>query len=227
MHRLNDINHTNLKVVLTHVGADVGEDGKTHQCVDYINLTRNLFHFNILCPADPNQTDRIFRWLINKPGNYIVAMGRSKLSIIRKEDGTPYYGIDYNFEPGKQDLLRDGKNGTIFVCGTPVGNALKAVDNLRLQGIYPRLVYIASPLLIDQEIIEDAQKTGVIFTIEDHSIHGGLGTSVAEKIVQSGLSCPLVKIGVADYPISGNSTDLYQKLGLDSVSIASVIKQHV
>lgn len=227
MQRLNDINQTNLKVVLTHVGADVGEDGKTHQCIDYINLVRNLFGFRIICPADPNQTDRVIRWLVNKPGNYIVSMGRSKLPIIRNDASEAYYGIDYNFEYGKADLLRDGKNASIFVCGTPVANAIKAVDTLRQEGIYPRLIYVSSPLEIDEECLLNAIKTGLIFSIEDHSINGGLGTSIAEELAARGSKCKLIKLGAKTYPISGNSLELYQWMGLDSASIAKTIRANL
>ncbi len=77
--RLNDINNTSLKLVCTHLGLDVGEDGQTHQCIDYIGLLQNLFRFSVFVPADPNQTDRIIRYVAGVPGNFFVGMGRSKL----------------------------------------------------------------------------------------------------------------------------------------------------
>ncbi|MBS3741609.1 MAG: transketolase, partial [Candidatus Cloacimonetes bacterium] len=76
--RLNDINKTNLKLVTTHVGLNVGEDGKTHQCIDYIGVMRNLFGFKIIIPADANQTDRVIRYITSRPGNFYVPTGRSK-----------------------------------------------------------------------------------------------------------------------------------------------------
>lgn len=87
-HRLSDINRTNLKVVTTHVGLDVGEDGKTHQCIDYLGCMRNLYHFHTIIPADPNQTDRVIRYISGKYGNYLVPMGRSKLDLLRHPDGS-------------------------------------------------------------------------------------------------------------------------------------------
>lgn len=227
MHRLNDINHTNLKVVLTHVGMDVGPDGKTHQCIDYIALCRNLFGFRLLCPADPNQTDRIMRWLINKPGNYVLAMGRSKLPIISGEDGRPFYAIDYNYEYGAADVLREGKDATIIVSGTPVGSAIKAVDNLRMEGIYVRLIYVASPLVIETECLEQAVKTKLIVSVEDHNIHSGLGSTIAQKMVETGKSCKLVKLGAKHYPVSGESNDIYKWMGLDTAAIIKTIKENL
>ncbi len=225
--RLNDINKTNVKVVVTHVGTDVGADGKTHQCIDYISLCRTLFGFRLICPADPNQTDRVIRWLANKPGNYLVTMGRSKVPIIRNEDLKPYYGVEYNYDYGQEDVLREGKDGTIFVTGTPVANAVKAVEALRQEGIYPRLVYVSSPLEISDDAIETAVKNGFVVSIEDHSINGGLGTTIAERMVDLGAVCKLVKLGASEYPISGESAELYKMLGIDSASIIKVIKANL
>ncbi|MCB5246871.1 MAG: transketolase [Candidatus Cloacimonetes bacterium] len=220
LQRLNDINHTNLKVALTHVGLDVGEDGKTHQCIDYIGLLRNLFSFRLICPADPNQTDRVIRWLIDKPGNYVVTMGRSKLPVIRGEDGQPFYGLGYSFQYGRADILRPGNKATLFVTGTPAANAVEAVDKLREQGLFLQLVYVSSPLQIDSETLVQAARKGLIFSVEDHNVHSGLGSVVADRMVALRLSAPLVKIGVQGYCGSGSSKDLYQAAGLDAASIA-------
>lgn len=227
MHRLNDINHANLKVVVTHVGIDVGEDGKTHQCIDYIGLSRNLYNFRLICPADPNQTDRIIRWLINKPGNYIVCMGRSKLPVIRDEEGTIFYDMGYNFEYGKEDLIRIGNQGTVFVTGTPVGRTLKAIDSLRDMGIYLNLYYVSCPTLISDTTIENAVKNGPIFSIEDHNVNSGLGCVIAGKLVELGLTARLIKYGIIGYPYAGASDDVYRWAGLDATSILNKIKAEI
>lgn len=224
MQRLNDINQTNLKVVLTHVGLDVGEDGKTHQSIDYIGLTRNLYDFRLICPADPNHTDRIIRWLINKPGNYVITMGRSKLPILRTEDGSLMYPMDHKFEYGKADVLRLGNMGTVFVTGTPVAKALKAVDTLRDEGVYLQLVYVSCPLEMPTDVLEMACRSGIIFSVEDHNVHTGLGTVIADRMVQEGLSAKLIKMGVKQYPASGNSEALYRMASLDAVSITETIR---
>jgi transketolase len=225
--RLNDINHTHLKTVVTHVGIDVGEDGKTHQSIDYISLARNLFGFKVICPADANHTDRIIRWLVNKPGNYLVAMGRSKLPIIRSFEGKPFYGTDYSYDYGRADILRDGNHGSMLVCGTPIGRALKAVETLREEGIFIELIYVSSPLQIDPELIRRAASKKLIFSVEDHSVNGGLGTTIAECLVKQELHARLVKLGVRCYPMSGTSSDLYKWAELDTVSIARKVKKHL
>lgn len=227
MQRLNDINHTNLKTMLTHVGIDVGEDGKTHQCIDYIALARNLFKTRIICPSDANHTDRIVRRLIDKPGNYIVAMGRSKLPILKKEDGSIYYDEDYVFEYGKADLLRKGDSGTIFVCGTATNNAVIAADMLAQDGIKLQVYAIGSPLQISEGIVAEAAKRGSIFIVEDHSIHGGLGASIKDELVKCSIGADFVHFGVKSYPASGASKELYKAFGLDSDSLAASIKSHL
>ncbi|MDZ4181351.1 MAG: transketolase, partial [Candidatus Cloacimonadaceae bacterium] len=227
MQRLNDINNANLKVVVTHVGLDVGEDGKTHQCIDYIGLARNLYNFRLICPADPNHTDRIIRWLINKPGNYFVTMGRSKLPILKNDEGSTFYQMDYSFEYGKADVLRLGNDGCVIVCGTPAGNALRAVDSLREEGIYLQLIYDSCPLSINREILVFAAKTGIIFSIEDHNVHSGLGSIIADRLVEERICSKLVKIGVGSYPNSGTAEDLYRWAGLDTQSLIIRIKQEL
>ncbi|MDD2228186.1 MAG: transketolase [Candidatus Cloacimonetes bacterium] len=225
--RLNDINHTHLKTVLTHVGLDVGEDGKTHQCIDYISLARNLFGFKVLCPADANHTDRIIRWLANKPGNYLVTMGRSKLPIIRNVDRTPFYAVDYNFHYGNADLVRDGNHGSLWVAGTPAPRALKAVDSLREEGIFIELVYVSAPLHPDLKLLRAAAQKGIIFSVEDHNVNGGLGSIIADNLISLNLNPKLVKIGVKDYAMSGAVDDVYKWAGLDTVSIIKKIKENL
>lgn len=225
MQRLNDINKANLKVVTTHVGIDVGEDGRTHQCIDYIGLARNLFGFKLLCPADPNQTDRIIRRVINEEGNFFITMGRSVLPIIKKETGEIFYGTDYIFDCGKADLIRNGNDATVIVTGTPLGRAMKAIDRLREEGVFVSLWYVSSPLEIDPEMLEQAVKTEHIITIEDHNVNSGMGSIIADKLLELNLSCKLAKLGIKEYPVSGNSEDVYKWAGLDTDSIVRTIKQ--
>ncbi len=227
MHRLNDINHANFKTVVTHVGIDVGEDGKTHQCIDYIGLVRNLFGYRLISPADPNQTDRIIRWLADKPGNYIVTMGRSKLPIVRNEEGAVFYDMGYTFEYGKADLLRVGNHGTVFVTGTPVGRTVKAIDTLRDEGIYLNLYYVSAPLELNADVVRHAVRDGAIITVEDHNVHSGLGSVLADKMVELGLSAPLTKLGVTAYPYAGNSDDVYKWAGLDTLTLIRKIREAV
>jgi len=225
MHRLTDINQGNLKVVATHVGLDVGEDGKTHQCLDYVGLMRNLYGFRVIVPADPNQTDHAVRYMGVRKGNYLMAMGRSKLDIIRKVDGSPYYDANYTFAYGKADLLRDyGNDAAVLVMGTLTGEALNATEALQQKETSIQLWHVACPLHIDEEMLRKAAKTGLIVTVEDHNVQTGLGSLVAEKLVELGLAeTRLVKLGVSNYALSGTSTAVFACCGLTAAHIEKAV----
>ncbi|MCD4650314.1 MAG: transketolase, partial [Candidatus Cloacimonetes bacterium] len=204
-HRLSDINKTNLKLITTHVGLDVGEDGKTHQCIDYLGVMRNLYNFNVIVPADPNQTDRIIRYIAKTPGNFLVPMGRSKLECICQPDGNSFFGDGYNFEFGKADLLREGSDAALFVMGTLAGRAVEISDSLAESGISLQVWNASCPEELNCETIRKAAATGLILTYEDHNIRTGLGSIVGEKIAETGLSVRFKISGVEDYAFSGNS----------------------
>ncbi|MBL7149209.1 MAG: transketolase [Candidatus Cloacimonetes bacterium] len=223
-HRLNDINNTNLKVVSTHVGLDVGEDGKTHQCIDYLGVMKNLYHFKVIIPADPNQTDRIIRHISQKYGNFLIPMGRSKLEIIKDKKGNIFFDNDYKFKYGKADLLRDGSDAALFVMGTLTGKAVKIADRLTDQGISLQVWNVSCPVDLDEDALKKAAQTGTIFTYEDHNVNTGLGNSIADKMMQMGLYCKFHKFGVEDYSFSGKSSDLFQFYGLDVNSMVDNIK---
>ena len=223
-HRLNDINKTNLKVITTHVGLDVGEDGKTHQCVDYLGVMKNLYHFKTIIPADPSQTDHIIRYISSKYGNFLIPMGRSKLEIIKDNKGNIFFDKDYKFKYGKADLLRDGSDAALFVMGTLTGKAVEIAEKLLEEKISLQVWNISCPNDIDEDALKKVAKTGTIFTYEDHNVNTGLGNSIADKLMQMGLSCKFHKFGVEDYSFSGKSSDLFQFYGLDVNSMVESIK---
>lgn len=215
MHRLTAINQGNLKVVVTHVGLDVGEDGKTHQCIDYIGAMRNIFGFKVIVPADPNQTDRAVRYMGTNSGNMVIAMGRSRLAPLTKENGDIFFDKNYKFEYGKADQIRSGEQAAIIVTGTLANTALSVADSLKTKGLDLQVWNISSPLDIDKKALRKVAKTGLIFTIEDHNVNSGLGLSVAEALVEEQLCAKLIKFGVAAYAVSGSSDAVFEMCGLD------------
>ncbi|RME04287.1 MAG: transketolase [Planctomycetota bacterium] len=217
--RLNDFNRTNLKVVATHCGLDVGEDGPTHQCIDFIGLFSNLFSFSIFFPADPNQCDHIIRYIAGHKGNFFVGMGRSKLPIVLKENGEPYFDLDYRFQPGKADRLRNGDEGAILAFGPVVHQAIQARERLLEKGKKIQVLNFASLKPIDEAAVREAAKTGAILVVEDHHVETGLGAKVAQILGKSGLSCKLQCLGVNHYGSSGKPKELYKTFGLDSEGI--------
>jgi len=222
--RLNDINETNIKVVTTHVGTDVGEDGKTHHCIDYVALMRNLFHFKILVPADPNQTDRMVRWLANEHGNVYMAMGRSKIPVVTDSENQPLFGNDYEFEYGKADIIREGTDAAIIVMGTVVSRAIKASEKLKKEGLSVMVINMSCPAEPDVEAIRKAVSTGVVVTYEDHSYKSGLGTAVLEVMAENQMQAKVFRIGLRNYSTSGNSKDLFSYNVMDTQDVVNQIK---
>ncbi|MCM8760251.1 MAG: transketolase [Candidatus Omnitrophica bacterium] len=217
--RLNDQNYTNLKLVCTHLGLDVGEDGKTHQCIDYIGILRNLFRFNLIIPADPNQTDRVIRYIAGERGNWFVGMGRSKTPIITKEDGSVFFDEKYEFKYGKADIIRKGEDGYIIAMGPIVFRATNASDILREKGIRIGVINMSCPLVIDKDAMAEVIKTGIILTAEDHHIDTGLGMTVGMYLLKEKYKGKFIRRGISEYGSSGQPEYLFKKEGLDSQSL--------
>ncbi len=213
--RLNDINLAGNKTVLTHVGLDVGEDGKTHQCIDYVGLLNNTFGWKLVVPVDPNQTDRATRWMLKTPGDICMAVGRSKI------DGLKEFAGSYEFEYGKAVKLRTGKNGSIFALGYTAQIALKAAE------IADVSVYAVScPLAPDMDALKEAAKAGPIVTLEDHNVNTGMGAVMILEAARQGIALPKVKtLGVNHYGASGTSDQVRAEMGLTPDKIAEAFKE--
>jgi transketolase len=216
-----------LKLVNTHCGLDVGSDGKTHQCIDYLGVIRNLFDFKVIVPADPNQTDIATRYIAKTEGNFLLVMGRSVIPVITDESGDPFYNSNYVFEYGKTDILREGKEAAIFTMGTMVYRAIKAWEILKAKGYSVKVVNVSCPLALDREVLRESAKNGVIITYEDHNINTGLGSIVAEAIAEEGLRVSFKRLGVKVYGSSGEPDELFKMQGLDIDTLISVVEEEI
>ena len=224
--RLNDINQANLKLVCTHIGLDVGEDGPTHQNIDYIGLIAGCYNFRVFIPADPNQTDRVIRHAASTWGNCFVGMGRSKMGMVAKQDGSgPFFGGDYKFVEGKADVVRHGDDAAIIAIGPMLHEAIKAHDALKAKGIKVRVVNMASVVPIDRAAVVAAARTGIVVTAEDHNVNTGLGTLVSSVIAEAGVACRFRKCGVPHYGASGAPAELFKAYGLDAAALAAAIEE--
>jgi transketolase len=221
--RLNDINGAALKLVVTHCGLDVGEDGKTHQCVDYVGSMRNLFGWKVIVPADPNQTDRAVRAAAAMRGNVCVAMGRSKLPVIVGPSGDPLFGDGYEFEYGEIVWAREGDRAVVLAMGTLAGAVVAAADDLAQRGVDVEVGVVACPLALDDAAMRYASAAPLIVTVEDHAVSSGLGASVAEWMALHGADAKLVRLGVESYQSSGDAAELFARAGLDAAGIADAI----
>ena len=220
--RLNDINHAGNKTVLTHVGLDVGEDGKTHQCIDYVGLLRNNFGWKLVVPADPNQTDRATRWMLGTPGCICLAMGRSKVDAVVDAHGDPVFAGDYRFEYGRAVRVRQGGMGTIFALGSMTQKALAAAGLLAGRGIDVSVWSVSCPLEVDRAALEEACASGYVLTVEDHHAGSGMGAIMALEMVRGGFSAPVrfEAMGVTRYGDSGPAAEVYRAMGLSPEGIA-------
>lgn len=210
--RLNDINFAGNKTVLTHVGLDVGEDGKTHQCIDYVGLLNNTFGWKLVVPVDPNQTDRATRWMLKTPGDICLAVGRSKVDALKEFTGS------YDFKYGEAVKLREGKDGSIFALGYTAQLALQSAEAHNLDvNIYA----ISSPLAPDMKAIREAAALGPVLTVEDHNVNTGMGAIMILEAARSGIAFKKIKtLGVNHYGASGTSDAVRKEMGIDPDSIA-------
>lgn len=223
--RLNDINGCNLKVVCTHLGVDVGEDGKTHQAIDYIGLLRNLYNFHCIIPADANQTYKAILYSFSRPGNYFIGMGRSVTPIIAKENGTPFFGEDYQFEYGKADIIFEGSDGVIFSYGVMLYRAIQIREILAKKGISLMVVNVSTPMKLDNKIMEKASEIGKIIVYEDHNVNTGLGSIIADYCVENGYNIKMLKLGIQNYCFSGKPDELFALIGLSPEDAAVKIER--
>ncbi len=226
-HRLNDINETNLKLICTHNGLDVGEDGKTHHCIDYVGVMRNLFGYRMIIPADPNQTDRVTRYVAKAHGNFVVIMGRSPVPILLTEEGRPLFDNPYEFRYGRADLVRDGKDAAILTAGGMVHRAIQAWQKLRERGVTVKVINLSCLSDLDNEAILKAAETGILITYEDHHIQTGLGSLIANFIAEHGLGIRFRKLGIKQYGSSGKPDDLYRSQGLDVESLVQAVMEEI
>jgi transketolase len=188
---------------------------------------RNLFGYKIIAPADPNQTDRVIRYVAKAPGNFLVAMGRSPVPIILSEGGTPLFGGSYEFTYGQADLIRNGKDGAIISTGNMVYRAVQAREKLREKGVEVQVLNISCLSDLDIAAILRAAKTGAVITYEDHHIQTGLGSLIANVLTEMGLTTPFRKIGISRYGSSGKPDDLYKMQGLDVDSLVKAVMEEI
>ncbi len=220
--RVNDVNEANVKMVATHCGLSVGEDGPTHQVIDDINSFEGFFHTRILEPCDPNQTDKIIRFVASNYGNFYVRMGRAKTPVITKEDGTAFFGEGYEFRPGKADIIRHGNKATIVASGAMLTYAMKAAEEF---GGDVEIICVSSFIPFDAStIVASVGRTKKVITVQDHNLKTGLAKFVKEALFDADLIVPFKGLGVSSYQLSGTADELYEKAGISKRHILEALK---
>ena len=213
--------HLNVKIVATHGGVSVGEDGATHQCCEDIALMRAIPGLKVICPSDAVETKSALKAALEYEGPVYIRLGRSDIPVINDNDG-------YKFELDKGIKLKDGKDLSIIATGLCVGEALEATTLLKEKGIDAELINIHTIKPIDSEIIvESAKKTGKVVAVEEHSIIGGLGEAVASVLAEN-LPTKTLKIGTTDvFGHSATATELLNEFNLKAEKIAQRILEWI
>ena len=220
--RMADINKAPVKLLCTHSGLDVGEDGKTHQCIEYLSLMSNLFGFQVIIPADANQAVCAVRYAMSVNKAVAIIAGRSKVPALSYIDGKPL-----EFIYGKGDWLIKGKDGVIVTYGNIVHRALSIADDLKENGLEIGVLNVSTPLDIDEEQIREAAETGLIITYEDHNVRNGIGSYVAKILCENEIHCKLLCKGVTKYGSSMSPDNLYKEQGLDEESMKQIIREQL
>lgn len=225
--RVNDINQTNVKMVATHCGLSVGEDGPTHQAIDDIGSMQGLLNTMVIEPVDANQCDKIIRFIASHYGNFYVRMGRHKFNPITKEDGSLFYDENYQYKYGHSDLIRQGNNLTVVASGACVSEAIKAIEFIKED--YPDisidLIAINSLKVVDETIMSSLSKTKNLITVEDHVTGTGINTALTQAILKSHIKLETYEtLGVNEYQLSGKWNELYENASIDHQAIYSQIE---
>jgi transketolase len=206
-----------VKLVGTHVGVAIGEDGYTQMGLEDIACLRALPNIPIVQPADELETKQAVAYAVDHPGPLYLRLTRQNLE--------PVHEASYRFRFGKADVLRPGHDVTLLTTGGPVWNTLAAATALAADGIQAEVINVATIKPLDEEaILRSAGRTGHVVTVEDHSVNGGLGSAVAELLGEV-MPTPMKRIGVTSFGESGDPKGLYAKHGLDPDGIAGAIRK--
>ncbi len=212
----------NVKVVGSHAGLTVGEDGATHQCIEDISLMRTIPGMTVIVPCDAHETREATRAILDTHGPCYLRTGRGTVENVTDTVK------EYRFAIGKGITLTGGDDVTLIACGLMVQEALKAEKLLAAEGIHARVIDMHTIKPLDRElVIQAAEETGAIVTAEEHSIIGGLGGAVAEALAAS-CPVPMEFVGVEDtFGHSGAPLELLQQFGLTPEHIAACARKAI
>jgi transketolase len=209
--------NTNVKLVATHGGITVGEDGASHQALEDIALMRALPNMTVIVPADATETTSVINTIVDHAGPVYVRLGRAKVPYVMPDD--------YQFRLGKAFVFNIGKDANIIAAGIMVDISLRAAKILKEQGIDTGVVNMSSIKPLDEEtLLSSAKSSKVIITAEEHSVIGGLGSAVCEFLSEN-YPIPVKRIGVHDsFGCSGKPEELLKYHGITVENIVETVK---
>ena len=213
--------NVNAKVIATHSGTSCGQAGSTHHAICDLAVTRSIPNLTVICPADGLETYNAVMAAYETPGPFYIRINRGF-------DRVLYKTKDYGFEVGKAHVCHEGTDLTIIACGSCVFQAVEAADFLeKADGLKIRVLDMHTIKPIDKEaILKAVGDTRRIITVEDHNVIGGLGSAVAEVVVESGKGCAFRKLGIQDrFAPIGLHEDIMAVLGIDANGIISAVRE--
>ncbi len=209
--------NANVKIVGTHSGIAIGEDGYSQMGLEDIACIRALPNVAVIQPADELETRQAVAYAVEHQGPMYLRLTRQNLE--------PVCPPDYRFQPGRWLVLRPGHDVTLIGTGGTVFNCLEAAKLLQAEGVSAEVINAACIKPLDEQmLLSSAGKTGHVVTAEDHSIAGGLGGAVAESLGEV-LPTPVKRLGVQGFGESGDQRGLYAKHGLDPAGIAASVRK--
>jgi transketolase len=210
----------NVKIAVTHAGVTVGEDGASHQAIEDISLMRSVPNMTVIVPCDAIETKKAVIAAADVEGPVYIRIARPVAPIITEES--------CDFEIGKAEVLKQGKDLSIFATGLMVAKALEAASILADKGIDVTVVNVHTIKPLDEEIVlKEAVKTGKVITVEEHTIIGGLGSAMAEVLVGKE-RVKMKRIGLNDtFGQSGNPESLLEYYGLTKENIIKTAEEMV
>lgn len=213
--------NVNVKVIATHAGTSFGQAGSTHHAICDLALARSIPNLTVVVPADGHETYKAVMAAYDNFGPYYIRMNRGFDRVLYKD-------TNYDFEIGKAIQLRDGSDLTIIACGSCVFQALEAANFLEeSEGLKIRVLDMHTIKPIDRDaIIKAVSDTRRLITVEDHSVVGGLGSAVAEVVVDTGKACAFKMLGVPDrFAPIGLHEDIMSILKIDANGIIEGVKE--
>jgi transketolase len=210
----------NVKLVVTHSGISVGEDGISHQSIEDLSLAGSFPGFTVIVPADAIETAQAVRTAAAHSGPFYIRLCRPKLPLV--------YDQSYRFVLGKAVMMKPGRDATIIAIGLMVKAALEAAQNLGRQGIDCRVLNMPTLKPIDEvAITQAAAETGAIVTAEEHLEHGGLGSEVAQVVARH-KPVPMEFVAIKDtYAQSGKPAELLERYGLTAKDIERSVRSAI
>lgn len=208
----------NVKLIGTHGGVTVGEDGATHQALEDISLMRGLPNMTVIVPADCRECEQVLEYAVEHDGPVYIRIARNSLPDI--------YPENYKFNPGKAVVLKEGTDVTLISNGDVLVETLKAAEILAEKNINAEVISLPVVKPLDSEtIVRSVKKTGCAVTIENHSIYGGIGSAICECLAEN-YPAKVLRIGTNDtFGQSGEANELLKIYGLDSESIANKVME--